>query len=311
MKSSKSKEIKVGLVTIVAIVLLIIGITIGNEFSMSVDVVQITMRFPNSGGIEQTSPVFVNGVKRGKVTNVIPDGGSVLITADIDKINDFREDVTARLGILEITGGKKIEIFPGMSQNEFKKGTVINGITNPDIGDMIALVGDMSVDAKLLLKRLDTIATAASVLINNKKIENTLDNTNQMVESLNLFVNKNIGNLELAVTNLKIVATELKMAIDKYEPKADNLVNKLDMTLDDTRKLLKNTDGAIANANSLINELSDFSKDIKKSDGVVGKLVYDKNFANRLDSTFTNLHDFLLMIKEHGININARLGTRP
>ncbi|ROL61445.1 hypothetical protein D9V86_05710, partial [Bacteroidetes/Chlorobi group bacterium ChocPot_Mid] len=133
----------------------------------------------------------------------------------------------------------------------------------------------------------------------------------QMVESLNLFVNKNIGNLELAVTNLKIVATELKMAIDKYEPKADNLVNKLDMTLDDTRKLLKNTDGAIANANSLINELSDFSKDIKKSDGVVGKLVYDKNFANRLDSTFTNLHDFLLMIKEHGININARLGTRP
>lgn len=311
MKLSKAREIKVGLVTIIAVVLLIIGITIGNEFSMSVDVVKITMRFPNSAGIEQTAPIFVNGVKRGKVTQVIPDEGSVLITADIDNINDLREDVSARLGILEITGGKKIEINPGISQVAFKKGTIINGVTNPDIGDMIALVGDMSVDAKLLLKRLDTIATAASVLINDKRIENTLDNTNQMVESLNSFVNKNIGNLELAVTNLKVVATELKNAINKYEPKADNLVNKLDLTLEDTRKLLKNADESITSANTLINDLNEFSKDMKKSDGVVGKLIYDKNFANRLDSTFTNLNDFLLMIKEHGININARLGTRP
>jgi len=311
MKSEKSKEIKVGLVTIIAIVLLIIGITIGNEFSMSVDVVRITMRFPNSGGIEQTAPIFVNGVKRGKVTRVIPYNGNVLITADIDNISDFKEDVSARLGILEITGGKKIEINPGISENGFRKGTIISGITNPDIGDMIALVGEMSSDAKILLKRLDTIATAASVLITDKRIENTLANTNQMVETLNQFVNKNIGNLEIAVSNLKIVATELKIAINKYEPKADNLVTKLDLTLDDTRKLLKNADEAIGNANNLINDLNEFSNDMKKSDGVVGKLIYDKNFANRLDSTFINLHEFLMMIKEHGININARLGTRP
>ncbi|MFH1050275.1 MAG: MlaD family protein [bacterium] len=311
MNTSKSKEIKVGLVTLVAIILFILGITIGNEFSVSVDVVKIKIRFPNSSGIEQTAPVFINGVKRGKVLNVKPDNGSVLIIAEIDEINDFKENVSARLGILEITGGKKIDIYPGNSVNRFNPNNEISGITSPDIGDMISLVGEMSNDAKILIKRLDTIATAASEIITDKRIENTLANTSEMSESLNNFVNKNITNLELAITNLKIVSAELKSAINKYEPKAENLIGKLDLTVDETRNLMKNADAAIANTNNLINELNEFSKDIKKSGGVAGKLVYDKKFAERMDSTFNTLHEFLLLIKEHGININTRLGTRP
>ncbi len=311
MNSSKSKEIKVGLVTIVAILLFIIAITIGNDFSLSPNVTKIKMRFPNSSGIEQTSPIFVNGVKRGKVLNIAPDNGSVSITAEIDDISDFREDVSARLGILEITGGKKIDIMPGISSNKFNSGNEIPGKTNPDIGDMIALVGEMSNDAKMLMKRLDTIASAASILITDKRIENTLANTNEMVATLNNFVNKNIGNLEIAISNLKFVSSDIKSAINKYEPKADNMINKLDITIDETQKLIKNADDAISNANNLITELHDYSKDLKNSNGVIGKLVYDKQFAERMDSTFTTLYEFLLIVKEHGININARLGTRP
>ena len=77
MKSSKSQEIKVGIVTLVAIALFIIGIIIGNDYSISVDTIRIKMRFPTSGGIEQSSPVFVNGVKRGRVIEVKPNNGNV------------------------------------------------------------------------------------------------------------------------------------------------------------------------------------------------------------------------------------------
>jgi hypothetical protein len=74
---------------------------------------------------------------------------------------------------------------------------------------------------------------------------------------------------------------------------------------------MKSADAAIENANNLITELKTLTEDARKQDGLVGKLIYDKQFASNLDSTIQSLNNFILLIKEHGININARLGTRP
>ncbi|MFC2129898.1 MlaD family protein, partial [Bacteroidota bacterium] len=280
MNSSKSKEIKVGVVTIVAVILLIIGITIGNEYSVSVDLVKIKMRFPHSGGIEQTAPLFVNGVKRGRVVSVTPDNGTVLIMADIDNVNDLNEDVNARIGILEITGGKKIEIHPGHSDVIFNSNNEITGTTSPDIGDMVAMFGEMSSDAKSLLKKLDTIAGAATKLLADdnayERLNKTIENTSEMIAEMHHFVTNNLDDLEVAVKNLKIITSDLKSAIDKYEPRADKMVAKLDLTIDETRKLVKNADQAIMNANKLIDDLSVITEDIRKADGVAGRLIYDK-----------------------------------
>ena len=311
MNKSNTKEIKVGIVTLLAIILLIAGISIGNNLNVRVDYKRITMRFPNSAGIEQTSPVFVNGVKRGAIVSVKPDKGTVLITADIDDIDDFREDVKARIGILEITGGKKIDINPGLSSSAYNIKNEIVGIASPDIGEMVAMLGDMGYDAKNLLRKLDTMATAGNKLLTDKRIEESLANASSAIESMNYFIQNNIKSLETTVANLKSISVDLKSAINKYEPRIDNLSNKIDKTLDDTQNLMKSADAAIENANNLITELKTLTEDARKQDGLVGKLIYDKQFASNLDSTIQSLNSFILLIKEHGININARLGTRP
>jgi phospholipid/cholesterol/gamma-HCH transport system substrate-binding protein len=311
MNKSNTKEIKVGIVTLLAIILLIAGISIGNNLNVRVDYKRISMRFPNSAGIEKTSPVFVNGVKRGAIVSVKPDNGTVLITADIDDIDDFREDVKARIGILEITGGKKIDINPGLSSSAYNIKNEIEGIASPDIGEMVAMLGDMGYDAKNLLRKLDTMATAGNKLLTDKRIEESLANTSSAIESMNYFIQNNIKSLETTVANLKSITVDLKSAINKYEPRIDNLSNKIDKTLDDTQNLMKSADAAIENANNLITELKTLTEDARKQDGLVGKLIYDKQFASNLDSTIQSLNNFILLIKEHGININARLGTRP
>ena len=125
MKDTRSIEIKVGLVSILAVILFIIGITLGRGLYVSVNPVTVKIRFPNSGNIQISAPVFVNGVKRGAVASVRNDNGSVLVTADLDNVREFRRDVSARISILEITGGKKIEIFPGKSPEKYKIGDEI------------------------------------------------------------------------------------------------------------------------------------------------------------------------------------------
>ena len=165
------------------------------------------------------------------------------------------------------------------------------------------------------MKKLDTIAGAATKLLADdnayERLNKTIENTSEMIAAMHNFVTNNLDDLEIAVKNLKIITSDLKSAIDKYEPRTDKLVGKLDLTIDETRKLVNNADHAILNANKLIDDLSVITEDIRKADGIVGRLIYDKEFADKMDSTFNTLYEFLLQIKEHGININTRLGTRP
>ena len=113
MKSNKNLELKVGLLSIAAIILLVVGITLVKGISVSISQNVIRLRFEQSAGIQESAPVTINGVKRGSVTKVENDNGSVLISANLSDISDIKEDAFAKITMLEITGGKKIEIFPG------------------------------------------------------------------------------------------------------------------------------------------------------------------------------------------------------
>ena len=108
MQYDKSKEIKVGIVTFVAILLFIVGMTLGRGYRISVDPTELNIRFPNSGGISPSAPVLINGVERGSVNSINPDNGSVLIKISLDDISDLNSDASARISMLEITVGKKI-----------------------------------------------------------------------------------------------------------------------------------------------------------------------------------------------------------
>jgi len=312
-KDIKRKEIKVGLITLLGIILLIIGISLGNNISFSTSEHQLTFQFQNSAGIELSSPVFVNGVKRGKVTAINPFENGVRIEAAIDRIDDLKSDLTASISMTEITGGKKIDIYPGTATTKYDGKSIIIGYTNPDMSQMIAMLGDMGKEAQSLLKKLDTLTTTAIKLTSNKQetLNNTIDNTAQMIETLNAFIQKNTTNLQKTINNLTQLTADLKNAYNKYEPKVDKISSDLELTLKETKQLISNTEKTIQNANDLILELKKITNDIQNDSNLVNKLLYDKNFAKQIDSTLTNLQILLKTINEHGVNVNVRLGTRP
>jgi len=195
MASYTSTEVKVGAVTIVAIVLFVLGIMLGQNYRVGVKLHTLTMQFPNSGGIQDGSPVVVNGVKRGSVGTIVNNNGSVLITAILDKIDDLRSDASARITILEITGGKKIEINPGLAVNKLNPGNIIPGKTPADIQELVVLLGDVVVDAVVLLHRIDTIAAEANKIISkgnfSDNVIKTLDNASEAALTLNEWLKKN------------------------------------------------------------------------------------------------------------------------
>ena len=315
MTEIRTLEIKVGLVSIAGILLLIVGITLGKGYNVSVSQKTIAFRFQNSGGIQESAPIMVNGVKRGYVSSVKNDQGTVRITGLVDDVDDFRNDIFAKILILEITGGKKIEINPGINTVKFDISKEIHGENTADIADLVAMVGEVSGDAKQLIRRLDTISGAATQLLADGKVvsqlRQTVENASHITQLMSNQLDKSVGDIDMIITNTKKITNILNETLKKNEPKIELLLTQLDETLNSARKLMTDAKKSLGNVDTLMFSFNSLAKDIKYGDGFVPKLLFDKQYGQKLDSTFTSLQQLLELIKQYGVNVNLRLGTRP
>lgn len=315
MEQQRKKEITVGIVSLTSLALLFLGIMLGKGIKVAPEDSLLKIRFPNSGGIQVTEPVVVNGVKRGSVMSVKNDEGTVLVSVLLDNYDDIKTDGTAKITLLEITGGKKIEIHPGISKTKFSLTNVMVGQTPPDISELVTLVGEVSGDAVSLVRRLDTIAASATELLADGQvmgdIKKTVKNASEISGSLNIFIQDNYTKLERAITNLNDLTDKLKVAVDKHEPTIGRILADIEIVLKDSKSLIINIDSTVSGANNLVNNVNNMTNDLRNGDGFATKILFDKALSNKLDSTFTNLAEFLEIIKQHGVNVNLRLGSRP
>jgi len=315
MKNTKQIELKVGIVSVVGTILLVLGLILGRGYKVSVSTQTIKFRFPNSGGLQVSSPVVVNGVKRGTVTSVVNDSGSVLVTATIDNIDDLRKDVKARITILEITGGKKIEIFPGTSPEKFNPETEIQGETAADFADLVTQLGLILEQAKHTISQLDTTLTSTNKVLGNKNFATNLqlavDNATQTLTITREILEQNQTNINQIVKNLKEILSELRNDYSIYEPKINRIVARLDTISLQTTNLLENGSATVEKINRSLNQLNDILLEIREGDNLANKIIYNKEFAQRLDSTLRQVSELITFIQKNGVNVNLRLGTRP
>ncbi len=313
MQDKRSAEIKVGLVSLVALILLVLGIILGKGLSIS-NANQVKFRFPNSGGIQTGSPVTINGVSRGTVSSIENDNGSVLIKADLKNVEDIFSDATAKISMMELTGGRKIEMNPGISKIKFDKNNEIIGITNPDFSDLLGMLGSLSDGLTNTLDKLDSVASSVNIMFAdgeiNKKIRSSLSNTESLTNDLHQLLSNNKNNINSAINDLKTISNELKSSVQANEPKISKIVDNIDAKINELSKIFNKAENGLANIENLSKDLNSILSDIKTGNGTLNKLIYDKKFSNQLDTTLRNLNILMKNIDKKGLNANVRLGVR-
>lgn len=310
----RSTEIKVGIITLVALILVFIGISLVKGVSVPGSLKIITARFSNASGLDVGAPVWINGVKHGTVTGVKPDGNTVLVTASVDDVDILKTDAVARVTILELTGGKKLELLPGVASSKWS-GEEIKGVYVPDFGELIALVGSIGNDAVMLIRRLDTISISVNTLLADgkviKDVKQATSDAAQTLSEVRALVENNKDNLSTAVKNIRMLSEDLTRIVKDNEPQVTSLIKKLDATATSAEKLITSADSTLTNVDRLLSNVDGVVRDIKQGDGLVTKLLYDKKLSQRLDTVMTNLGSFIDTVSKHGVNVNLRLGTRP
>lgn len=315
MQSDKKKELIVGLVALAGVAMLIIGVMLGKSFSLSGEQKTVQFMFPSSGGIKPSSPVVINGVERGKVSTIENKNDSVLITALVYGTDDIYTDASARISILEITGGKKLEIFPGVSSMKLSSNAIIRGKTAADMGDLIADIGEVSGELKSIVRGMDTLINNANGILGDTllmaNLRTTITNASEAMVRINGLVARNEGAINSSIANLSELSRELNSAVKEQKPNIERIIADMKQVSEKAVTLIDKVDNSWDDVAKIATDVRKIIEDIQNNESLLNKLLYDKKLAQRLDSVMYNLGSFVEKIDQHGINVNVRLGTRP
>lgn len=301
MKENRKTNIKVGLTVIVALLIFIWILGWAKRITIAGDYNVLKIRFDSVSGLEIGDHITINGVKMGKVHDIRIDGNYVLVEGYIPKSVIIKKDARATVEMLDLMGGKKIELKPGESDELFDLNQVLIGKLSTDIPGALAMVGNVEQDLKAII--LDT--------------RNLLDKINSNLSDENL-----IGSLRISVKNLEEITTNLNSFLVKNNSKLERTIENISTLTEKTDKFLtQNTDTLIAtfqetrilisNLNKVVASLDKIIEQTETGQNNIGKIVYDEELYTKLKQSINKLDEIsnilLEQLNSKGIKVDAKL----
>lgn len=301
MKDTRKTNIKVGITFIVAVILMLIIFAWAKSFSISSNYNNIKIVFKSVSGLEIGDNITINGVKLGKVKDIQFENNKVVVFGIIPKDVILREDATAQIEMMDLMGGKKIEIFPGYSPNHFDLNNYLVGGLNTDIPGALHLIGELQGDIKSLLKESTVLLDKLNNHLLTKEFTENTNNTIQLLNAtlanLNSFIDNNESSIKRTLRNTDTLTQSLTSLINENS-------ENIKLTLTESKKLFNTLNSTINSFDSLLTET-------KSQKNNLGKFLYSDKVYNDLVISLDKLKEIstklLKQIDSTGIKVEAKI----
>lgn len=283
MKNIFTKEVKIGITAIVAIVILYLGINFLKGINTFRPGTGYYVQFENVCGLAPSSPVYANGFSVGIVRDIAYDyarPGHVVVEIEVDDALKIPCGSTAELET-EMLGTVKMNLLLNRDAQEyFALGDTLSGSVNQGI---MGVAAGLVPKVEQMMPKLDSILGSLNALLADRSLPNTLHNVDQITanlsettQQLNRLMKKDIpaitGNLNTVSSNFVVISNNLK-GIDYAAT-----VARIDATLDDVKR---------------------FTAQLNSKDNTIGLLLNDRSLYDNLNATTSNAANLLLDLKEH------------
>ena len=310
-----NKELKIGLLTIVAIITLVFGINYLKGINILNDNRNFYAVYENIGGLEVGSPVMVNGYKVGMVnaiTFLIDNNQSLLVTINIEKEFDIASNTVCKIVNQDFMGTKGIDLLLGDASDLLAIGdTLISDIEATLQAEVNAQILPLKNKAEELIGSIDSVMIIITAVLNKNTRESlrnsfqSLDETFLLMSSTMLkvdsLVNKNderisriVRNLESITTNLESSNGEIKTILTNFASLSDSLVKA------DIVETLRN--------------VSEITSKINNGEGSIGLLLKDDKIYTNFEKSTRELAALLEDIKKNPsryVNFSLIGGGKP
>lgn len=277
------KEVKIGLIGIIAIGLLIFGINYLRGVTMLQSSRSYYVEFNNINGLPTSSPVFANGYKIGLVRDIqynYEKLGSVTVEVELDE--DMRIPVGSKGELVtEMLGTVKMNLLLNLeSQTFLQPGDTLQGYANNGI---MGVAETMVPKLEQMLPKMDSILSSLNKLMADPALAATLHNAEQVT------------------ANLTITTHELNKLTKNDLPKIAGNLNTMTANLTTITDNLKGIDYAatISRIDSTLYNVQRLTNKLNSKDNTVGLLFNDPTLYNNLSTTTANAASLLEDLKAH------------
>ena len=289
------KEIKVGLLGLVALIVFYIGFNFLKGLDLFSTVVEYHVQYKDVQGLEISNPVTYNGVNIGRVLKMTPNYGKnvVDVTLSINKKLSVSEGTIAILGDNGLIGGKLIKLILGKGK-KLKDGSLL--ASSIETGLM------QNVQDKLTptLKNVDSLLVTVTSIV--KEFSSTGDalkllmaNATQTTTGVNAVIGNNASNLGKITSNAALLTENLNTLSKSLDQQIKPLLIKTGTFADSLNQLQLGK--TVSNLNATIKGLETIVKEINSGKGTIGKLAGDDSLYTNLDRTAASLNLLLSDMK--------------
>ncbi|MCF8284632.1 MAG: MlaD family protein [Sphingobacteriales bacterium] len=298
-----NNETKVGIITVFAVTILILGYNYLKGKDIFTDTVDIYAEYSQINGIKESNPILYNGFVVGKITKLsLSSRGTIIARLTIKPELQIPDNTIAKIVSQDLLGAKAIELFLGDSRTFIEEGDTIRTDMEMSLAESVnSQVLPIKQKAEQLLGTVDSILVSVQYILNPnfrmnidesfasiKRSIETLEITSTRVDSMVKF---QAARFKVITNNIESISTNLR----NNNEKITNILQNIDQISDSLTKV--NFVETIDRANKALSDIAIITEKINTGQGTLGMLVNDEMLYKNLNQSSKDLDKLLVDLR--------------
>lgn len=302
-----SKEIKVGVVFVLATAILIWGLMYLKGLELLKTSRTFYAVYDNVNGLVPANAISIKGVKVGQVQKVFFDERNPeKIIIELYVLGDYpiAKNSVARIYSSSLLGSQEVEIVPGDSKVMAADGDTLNSDIEANLGTEVKRqLVPLTSRAEGMISSIDSLAVSFREILNKQTrdnlissishIQRTLANISHLSGNLDTVLTGQRSNLSRIIANVESISSNLKKNNDKIGNILTNFSN-----LSDSLAKAK-IPATIAQVNKAVTDLDSILISIDHGDGTLGQLVNNRQLYDELEKAAKELNLLLEDVRKN------------
>ncbi len=290
MKSILRKEVIIGLIVIVAMLILFFGINFLKGVNLFKASNYYYAVYGNVEGLAQSAPVTINGFKVGIVRDIKYDysnPGHVIVEMSVDK--SLRVPVGSEAVLasdLLGTASIALKLVPAGAGFHNVGDTLVSKV---NAGMMASISDNLMPAVNAMIPKLDSLFTSLNAIAANPALHQSINRLDDITAELN----GTLRALRAATASLGPITTDIKSITGNVDTMTG------DLAVVSGRLREAPIDSIAVDPSATMANLKQLTESLNNPDGSVGKLTSDPALYDNLNATITSLDSLFVDIKRN------------
>lgn len=295
-----SQEAKIGFVVFIILALFIWAYNFMKGKDLLSSSSNYYVLYDEISGLEESSPVTLNGYKVGTVSNIefVPGKtGELKVRLSVEKQVNLPANTVALIYNSDLLGTKAVKLVTGKNKKFIENGDTLTGKIETGIQEKLEeQLFPLKEKTENLIVSFDSVLSIMKSTFNKNfsdDLGESVSHINNTLGALDTMVTKENGSLAGTMTNIESITDNIEKNNDELTKTLKNLASVSDSISQ------SNIRSTIDNLNSSLDKLNSILLKINEGKGTAGKIVNNDSLYTQLTLTIESMNLLLKDLKEN------------